>query len=29
VVRLHSPAGWRIELPADASWLAQLLRQLP
>ena len=29
VVRLHSPGGWRIELPADASWLAQLLRQLP
>lgn len=30
VVRLHSPGGWRIELPAGgASWLADLLRQLP
>jgi hypothetical protein len=30
VVRLHSPGGWRIELPAgDAPWLADLLRQLP
>jgi hypothetical protein len=29
-VRLYSPGGWRIELPAgDASWLADLLRQLP
>jgi len=29
-VRLHSPGGWRIELPADAAaWLADLLRQLP
>jgi hypothetical protein len=30
VVRLHSPGGWRIELPADGvPWLADLLRQLP
>jgi hypothetical protein len=30
VVRLHSPGGWRIELPTgDAPWLAGLLRQLP
>lgn len=30
VVRLHSPGGWRIELPAGgAPWLADLLRQLP
>jgi len=30
VVRLHSPGGWRIELPADgAPWLADLLRRLP
>ena len=30
VVRLHSPGGWRIELPAEgAPWLADLLRQLP
>lgn len=30
VVRLHSPGGWRIELPAGgALWLADLLRQLP
>lgn len=30
VVRLHSPGGWRIELPAgSAPWLADLLRQLP
>ena len=29
-VRLHSPGGWRIELPAgEPSWLADLLRQLP
>lgn len=29
-VRLYSPGGWRIELPADdAPWLADLLRQLP
>lgn len=29
-VRLHSPGGWRIELPANgAPWLADLLRQLP
>jgi len=29
-VRLHSPSGWRIELPASgAPWLADLLRQLP
>ena len=30
VVRLHSPGGWRIELPTtNAPWLADLLRQLP
>lgn len=30
VVRLHSPGGWRIELPASGTpWLADLLRQLP
>jgi hypothetical protein len=30
VIRLHSPAGWRIELQAGATpWLADLLRQLP
>ena len=30
VVRLHSPGGWRIELPAaGAAWLTELLRQLP
>lgn len=29
-VHLHSPGGWRIELPdAGAAWLAGLLRQLP
>jgi hypothetical protein len=30
VVRIHSPGGWRIELPAtNAPWLTDLLRQLP
>lgn len=30
VVRLHSPGGWRVELPAGgAPWLADLLRHLP
>jgi len=30
VVRLHSPGGWRVELPGgNVSWLAELLRQLP
>ena len=30
IVRLHSPGGWRIELPATHTpWLADLLRQLP
>jgi hypothetical protein len=30
VVQLHSPGGWRIELPAEGvPWLADLLRQLP
>ena len=30
VVRLHSPGGWRIELPAGGTpWLADLLKQLP
>lgn len=29
-IRLHSPGGWRIELPAGgAPWLADLLRHLP
>lgn len=28
-VRLHSPGGWRIELSAGGTWLAELLRQLP
>ena len=29
-VRLYSPGGWQIELPAgDAAWLADLVRQLP
>ena len=30
VVQIHSPGGWRIELPTnDTLWLADLLRQLP
>jgi hypothetical protein len=30
IVRLHSPGGWRIELPVgDTLWLTDLLRQLP
>ncbi len=30
IVRLYSPGGWRIELPAsDVPWLTDLLRQLP
>ena len=30
VARLHSPGGWRIELPTgNTPWLADLLRQLP
>jgi len=30
VLQLHSPGGWRIELPATTtSWLADLLKQLP
>ena len=30
VVQIHSPGGWRIELPAaSATMLADLLRQLP
>jgi len=30
VVVLHSPGGWRIELPAQSvSWLTEVLRQLP
>lgn len=29
-VQLHSPGGWRIELPgSNVPWLADLLRQLP
>ena len=29
-IRLHSPGGWRIELPAgNAPWLADVLRYLP
>jgi len=30
IIRLHSPCGWRIELPAgSAPWLADVLRHLP
>jgi hypothetical protein len=30
ILRLHSPGGWRIELPAGGvPWLVDLLRQLP
>lgn len=30
VIRLHSPGGWRIELPSgDVPWLADFLRELP
>ena len=30
VVRLRSPGGWSVEVPAgDSPWLANLLRQLP
>ncbi len=30
VVRLHSPGGWRIEIPGHSGpWLVELLRQLP
>jgi hypothetical protein len=30
VIRLHSPGGWRIELPAGhAPWLADVLQHLP
>jgi hypothetical protein len=30
VIRLHSPGGWRIDLPAgSAPWLANVLRHLP
>ena len=30
VVRLHSPGGWRVELPAgNTPWLVDLLRQMP
>jgi hypothetical protein len=29
-VQLHSPGGWRIELPdGSVPWLSELLRQLP
>lgn len=29
-VQIHSPGGWRIDLPAaSAPWLADLLRSLP
>lgn len=32
-IQLHSPGGWRIELPAanaaNATWLADLVRGLP
>ena len=29
-IQLHSPGGWRIELPSgNASWLTDVLRQLP
>lgn len=30
VVQLHSPGGWRVELPGSSmAWLNELLRQLP
>ena len=30
VVRLHSPGGWRIELPSgNVSWLVEFLKHLP
>jgi hypothetical protein len=29
IIRVHSPGGWRIELPMDGAWLGRLLRQLP
>ena len=30
IIRLHSPGGWRIELPVgNAPWLADVLRHLP
>lgn len=30
VVRLHTPGGWRIELPgSNVPWLVDVLRQLP
>lgn len=30
IILLHSPGGWRIELPVGgAPWLADLLRHLP
>jgi hypothetical protein len=30
IVRVHSPGGWKIELPgAEVAWLAELLRRLP
>ena len=30
LIRLHSPGGWRIELPVgSAPWLADVLRHLP
>ena len=30
VIQLHSPGGWRIELPSGSvSWLADLLQHLP
>jgi hypothetical protein len=30
LIRLHSPGGWRIELPAgSAPWLTDILRHLP
>lgn len=30
IVQLHSPGGWRIELPdGNVPWLGELLRQLP
>jgi hypothetical protein len=30
MIRLHSPGGWRIELPtANPVWLVELIVQLP
>jgi hypothetical protein len=30
-IQLHSPGGWRLDLPVEVAieWLAELLRKLP